>query len=77
MEDLRFYDLKVYAFTDLDAAVAEAKAEGLIKSTGRIYLQDYVLFVRAVGDKIAFLSEYFDPVRCSLSDGYIDLGLES
>jgi ketosteroid isomerase-like protein len=48
-ENFRFYDLKVHAFTDPEAAVAEVKAEGLIKPTGRIYLQDYVLFLRAAG----------------------------
>ena len=49
VENFRFYDLKVHAFTDPEAAVAELKAEGLIKPTGRIYLQDYVLFLRAAG----------------------------
>ena len=44
--NFRFYDLKVYAFSDPEAAVAEVKAEGLIKPTGRIYRQDYVLFLR-------------------------------
>ena len=41
------------------------KGEGLIKSTGRVYRQDYVLFLRAAGGKIAFLREYFDPVRAA------------
>ena len=67
VENFRFYDLKVYAFSDPEAAVAEVKAEGLIKPTGRIYRQDYVLFLRAAGDKIAFLREYFDPVRAALA----------
>ena len=49
LENFRFYDLKVYAFADPEAAVAEVKAEGLIKPTGRMYLQDYVLFLRAAG----------------------------
>ena len=35
--------------TDPEAAVAEVKAEGLTKPTGRIYLQDYVLFLLAAG----------------------------
>ena len=45
VENFRFYDLKVHP----EAAVAEVNAEGLIKPTGRIYLQDYVLFLRAAG----------------------------
>ena len=77
VENFRFYDLKVYAFSDPEAAVAEVKAEGLIKPTGRIYRQDYVLFLRAAGDKIAFLREYFDPVRAAKALDKPILGLES
>ena len=29
------------------------------------YLQEYVLFLHARGGKIAFLREYFDPVRAA------------
>ena len=65
VENFRFFDLHVHAFADPAAAVGEVKAEGLIKSTGRIYRQDYVLFLRAEGGKIAFLREYFDPVRAA------------
>jgi ketosteroid isomerase-like protein len=65
VENFRFFDLKVYPFADPDAAVAEVKGEGLIKSTGRIYRQDYVVFLRSIGGKIAFLREYFDPVRAA------------
>jgi ketosteroid isomerase-like protein len=75
--NFRFYDLKVYAFSDPEAAVAEVKAEGLIKPTRRIYRQDYVLFLRAAGDKIAFLREYFDPVRAAKALDTPILGLES
>jgi ketosteroid isomerase-like protein len=50
---------------DPQDAIAEVKGEGLIKSTGRIYRQDYVLFLRASGGRIAFLREYFDPVRAA------------
>jgi uncharacterized protein len=65
VENFRFFDVRVYAFADPEMAVAEFKAEGLIKPTGRIYVQDYVLFLRAKGGKIAFLREYFDPVRAA------------
>jgi uncharacterized protein len=67
----------VYALADPEAAVAEVKAEALIKPTGRIYLQDYVLFLRAAGGKIAFLREYFDPVRAAKALNTPILGLES
>ena len=65
VENFRFFDIRAYAFVDPQAAVAEFKAEGLIKPTRRIYRQDYVVFLRAVGGKIAFLREYFDPVRAA------------
>src|SRR5437763_5583388 len=47
VESFRFFDLRVYPFADAEAAVAEVKAEGLIKATGRTYRQEYVLFLRA------------------------------
>ena len=65
VENFRFFDIRLYAFADPQAAVAEFKAEGLIKPTGRIYRQDYVVFLRAVAGKIAFLREYFDPARAA------------
>ena len=65
VENFRFFDLEVYAFADPEAAVAEVKAEALIKPTGRLYRQEYVVFMRAAGSKIAFLREYFDPVRAA------------
>jgi hypothetical protein len=77
VENFRFFDIRVYAFLDPQAAVAEFKAEGLIKPTGRIYQQDYVVFLRAVGVKIAFLREYFDPVRAAKALATPILGLES
>src|SRR5688500_2883670 len=40
-------------------------AEGLIKPKGRIYRQEYVVFLRAVGGKIVFMREYFDPTRAA------------
>jgi uncharacterized protein len=77
VEHFRFFDLKVYPFADPEGAVAEVKAEGLIKPTGRIYRQDYVLFLRAAGGKIAFLREYFNPVRAAKALDTPILGLES
>ena len=77
VENFRFFDLTVYPFTDPEGAVAEVKAEGLIKPTGRIYRQDYVLFLRAAGGKIKFLREYFDPTRAAKALDTPILGLES
>ncbi len=77
MDNFRFFDLKVYALADPEVAVAEVRAEALIKPTGRIYLQDYVLFLRSAGGKIAFLREYFDPTRAAKALNTPILGLES
>jgi len=77
VENFRFFDMRVYALADPEGAVAEVKAEGLIKPTGRIYRQDYVVFLRAAGGRIAFLREYFDPVRAAKALDTPILGLES
>jgi ketosteroid isomerase-like protein len=77
VEDFRFFDLRVYPFADPEGAVAEVKAEARIKTTGRIYHQDYVLFLRAAGRKITFLREYFDPARAAQALDTPILGLES
>jgi uncharacterized protein len=77
VDDFRFFDLQVYACADPNAAVAEVKAEGLIKPTGRRYRQEYVVFLRATGGKIVFLREYFDPVRAAKAMDTPILGLES
>ena len=76
VENFRFIDPKVYAFVDPQAAVAQVKAEALIKPTGRIYRQEYVVFLRAAGDKIAYLREYFDPTRAAKSMDATILDLE-
>jgi uncharacterized protein len=76
IENFRFFDLKVHPFTDPQAAAAQVKAEALIKPTGRIYRQEYVVFLRADGDKIAYLREYFDPTRAAKSMNETILDLE-
>jgi ketosteroid isomerase-like protein len=65
VENFRFLDPQVHAFADPEAAVAQVSAEGLIKPTKRVYRQEYVVFLRAAGGKIAFIREYFDPTRAA------------
>jgi hypothetical protein len=77
VEDFRFFDLRLQAFADPEAAVAEVKAEGIIKATGRTYRQEYVIFLRAAGGKIVFLREYFDPTRAAAAMDTPILGFES
>ena len=77
VENFRFFDLRLHTLADPEAAVAEVKAEGIIKATGRFYRQEYVVFLRAVGGKIALLREYFDPTRAAQAMDTPILGLES
>ena len=77
VEHFRFFDLTVYACADPDVAVAEVKAEARIKATARLYRQEYVVFLRAAGGKIAFLREYFNPVRAAQAMDAPILDLES
>jgi ketosteroid isomerase-like protein len=65
VENLRFFDLTVYPMADPEGAVAEVKAEAVIRSTGLTYRQNYVVFLRTAGGRIVFLREYFDPVRAA------------
>jgi uncharacterized protein len=65
VENFRFLDPQVHAFADPEGAVAQVRAEGLIKPTKRVYRQEYVVFLRAAGGKIAFIREYFDPTRAA------------
>jgi uncharacterized protein len=77
VENFRFFDLKVYELADTQSAVAEVKGEGLIKATGRVYRQDYVIFLWAVNGKIAFMREYFDPVRAAKALNAPIIGMET
>jgi len=76
VEKFRFSDVRVHAFADPAAAVAEVKAEGLIERTGRVYRQEYVVFLRARAGKITFLREYFDPVRAAKALDVSIVGLQ-
>ncbi|SCX44504.1 MULTISPECIES: nuclear transport factor 2 family protein [Pseudomonas] len=67
VQDFLFYDLRIQPSTNPLEAVAQVKAKGTIKPTGRLYEQDYVLFVRVENGKLAFIREYFDPVRAALA----------
>src|SRR5260370_42565253 len=46
VEKFRFYDVSVHAFADPAAAVAEVKAEGLLKPTGGVDRQENAVFLR-------------------------------
>jgi len=76
VEDFRFIEPTFHAFADPHAAVVQVRAEAMIKPTGRLYRQEYVVFLRAKGAKIAHLREYFDPTRASKSMNAPILDLE-
>ncbi len=65
VENFRFLDPRIYPMADPEAATAEIRAEALIKTTGRTYRQEYVVFLRCKAGKITHLREYFDPVRAA------------
>jgi ketosteroid isomerase-like protein len=63
VEDFRFSDPKIHAIQDDEAVFAEFAGHGKVFSTGRIYHQNYAVFVRATDGKISLVREYFDTVR--------------
>ncbi|MGH7130969.1 MAG: nuclear transport factor 2 family protein [Phycisphaerales bacterium] len=65
VERLKFYDVRVQEMADPDLAVAEVRAEALVKSTGRVYRQEYLFILRSRNGKILKLREYFDPVKAA------------
>ena len=77
VQDFRFFNLRIHGFADPEAAAAEVRAEGLIKPTGRLYQQEYVLFLRAAGGRIASVREYFDPTRAAKAMATPILGLDA
>ncbi len=65
VQNFRFIDPKIFPFADPESAVAQVKAEAIIRPTGRIYRQEYVVFLRASAGKITHIREYFDPTRAA------------
>ena len=45
VENFRFIEPKISAFTNPLEAVVQVRAEALIKPTGRVYRQEYVMFL--------------------------------
>jgi ketosteroid isomerase-like protein len=75
VEVFRFIEPTVHACVDPDVAVAQVRAEALIKPTGRVYRQEYVVFLRSAGRSIAHMREYFDPTRAAkaMNEPILDL----
>ncbi len=75
VENFRFIEPKISAFTNSLEAVVQVRAEALIKPTGRVYRQEYVMFLLAKDGKIAHIREYLDPTRAarSMDEAILDL----
>jgi hypothetical protein len=54
---------KVFPLADPEGPVGQVVAEGLLSPLTECINQEYVLLLRATGDKIISLREHFDPTR--------------
>lgn len=61
-EGLTLSNVRRLAGADPDAAAVEAHGSATIRSTGKRYEQDYVMFVRARGGRIVAYREYWNPL---------------
>ncbi|KAL7931668.1 NTF2-like protein [Trichoderma chlorosporum] len=62
-DDFKITQKNVYQIQGEDAVFAEFSMRATVKPTGKIYDQDYVLYLRAENGKIVFYREYFDAPR--------------
>ncbi|WP_042879194.1 nuclear transport factor 2 family protein [Cupriavidus necator] len=67
VSDFRFHDAWISALADPRESSGVVKATGQIRSTGRAYEQEYVVFLAARDGKIAHLREYFNPVQAAVA----------
>lgn len=62
-DDFEITQKSVHPVQGEDAVVAEFSVVATAKPTGKIYNQDYILYLRVKDGKIVFYREYFDGVR--------------
>jgi len=67
------FDLQISALADPTQAVGRARGEGTFIKTGRLYEQEYVVFLQSDKGKITHLREYFNPILAARAMG-IPLG---
>lgn len=67
VNEFRYSNVAIQPFADPTAAVVTMNGEGVIAANGRVYKQEYVVFLRSANGKITYLREYFDPVRAARS----------
>jgi uncharacterized protein len=68
MENLTFSNVRKYRTEDPDVIWAELHGSAYVPSTGRRYEQDYVGLFKVKDGKIAYYSEYWNPV--ALTDAF-------
>jgi uncharacterized protein len=56
-------DVEILRGLDRSHAVACALTRGQVRSTGRVYEQEFVVFLKSSKGRIDYLREYFDPLR--------------
>ncbi|SPA33646.1 nuclear transport factor 2 family protein [Cupriavidus taiwanensis] len=67
VKDFRFSEAIVTATDNPEHAIARVRGEGVIAANGRVYRQEYVVFLTAQDGRIVQLREYFDPVQAALA----------
>lgn len=71
MPDIKFEKLKLYK-VDKGAYWAEVRGSALIPSTGKLYIQNYVMYFTLKENKISFYKEYWNPVAAMEAFGNQD-----
>lgn len=62
-DDFKIDVKKVYRIEGEDAAIAEFSSAATTIATGKLYQQDYIVYIRAENGKITLYREYFDGSR--------------
>jgi uncharacterized protein len=62
MRDFVFSNVRIFPTREPHVLFAEAHGEATISSTGRRYVQDYVMHLETDGERIIHYREYWNPV---------------
>jgi ketosteroid isomerase-like protein len=61
-QSIAFCDIEVEQLADPTRAVARFRSEGVMASTGRSYINNYISIATVKADKLILYREYFDPM---------------
>ncbi|KAK2007055.1 NTF2-like protein [Colletotrichum eremochloae] len=62
-DDFKIDVQNIYGIEGEDAAIAEFSVVATVIATGKVYDQDYIVYLRARNGKIELYREYFDSAR--------------